>query len=171
MLKRFYPQKTAASTYEIDFEKLYADGKRGIIFDIDNTLVEHGADSDKRSEELFAMLHKMGFKTCLLSNNDEERVLRFNKNINTNYIYKAGKPLAKGYMKAAECMGLEISRVVFVGDQLFTDVYGANRLGMDNICVKPISPKEELKIVVKRGLEKIVFRSYNRYTKKKNKVK
>lgn len=169
MLKNFYPGDTAASTYDIDFRKLYKEGKRGILFDIDNTLVEHDADSDERSEALFAMLHRLGFKTCLISNNDEERVKRFNKNIGTDYVFKAGKPKARGYLKGVSLMGLQPEQVVFIGDQLFTDIWGANMAGLDSICVKPLAKHEEIQIVLKRKAEKLVYIGYNRHIKKKKK--
>ena len=162
MLEKFYPGDTAASTYDIDFEALYKSGKRGILFDIDNTLVEHDADSDERSENLFAMLHQIGFKTCLISNNDEERVKRFNKNIGTDYVYKAGKPSGRGYMKGVKMMGIRPEEAVFIGDQLFTDIYGAKRAGIRNILVKPLNPKEEIQIVLKRYLERIVLYFYRK---------
>lgn len=166
MLKCFYPDRVENSVFDIDFGKLYESGKRGVLFDIDNTLVEHGADSNGKIDAFFAGLHKMGFKTCLISNNDEERVTRFNKNIHTDYIYKAGKPSQKGYFLAMQKMGVTKEETVFVGDQLFTDIYGAKRIGLYNICVRPISPKEEIQIVLKRKLEWIVYASYNRYVKK-----
>lgn len=169
MLKCFYPDRMENSVFDIDFRQLYESGKRGILFDIDNTLVEHGADSNDKVDAFFAGLHHMGFKTCLISNNDEERVTRFNKNINTAYIYKAGKPSSRGYLLAIQKMGVAKEETLFVGDQLFTDIYGAKRIGLDNICVRPISPKEEIQIVLKRKLEKIVFASYNRYVKRNEK--
>lgn len=69
MFKKFFPDEYLESTYKIDFEEQYRKGYRGIIFDIDNTLVPHGAPSDKRAEKLFEGLKKMGFQCCLLSNN------------------------------------------------------------------------------------------------------
>lgn len=162
MLRRFYPKRLAPSSYDIDYEKLYQEGYRGILFDIDNTLVEHGADATPRAVELFKRLRKIGFQTCLISNNSEERVCRFNKDIKSNYIYKANKPSTKNYLKAIEIMGTRIDNTVFVGDQLFTDVYGANRVGMMTYLVKPIHPKEEIQIVLKRKLERIVLFFYRR---------
>jgi HAD superfamily phosphatase (TIGR01668 family) len=162
MLRRFYPKRLAPSSYDINYEKLYKEGYRGILFDIDNTLVEHGADATPRAIELFARLKKIGFQTCLISNNSDERVSRFNKKIGTNYIYKANKPLAKSYIKATQLMGTSIGNTIFVGDQLFTDVYGANRIGMLTYLVKPIHPKEEIQIVLKRKLERIVLYFYRR---------
>ena len=165
MLEKFYPDRIENSTYEIDFNELYRSGKRGIIFDIDNTLVPDGANSDERSEKLFRDLSDIGFKTCLISNNDEERVKRFNKNIGTFYVFKAGKPSAKGYVEGMKKMGTSKKQTIFIGDQLFTDVWGAKRLGMDNICVKPIDKHEEIQIILKRKLERIVFWSYKRKMK------
>lgn len=162
MLRRFYPKRLAPSSYDIDYEKLYREGYRGILFDIDNTLVEHGADATPRAVELFKRLEGIGFQTCLISNNSEERVLRFNKDIGANYIFHANKPFPKNYRKAAKLMGTCINNTIFVGDQLFTDVYGANRIGMLTYLVKPIHPKEEIQIVLKRRLERIVLYFYRR---------
>lgn len=161
-MKRFYPGEIAPSTYAINFEKLYQEGYRGILFDIDNTLVEHGADASKEAIELFERLKKIGFQICLISNNKQPRVERFNKDVNVNYIYDAHKPSRKNYLKAVELMKTTVETTIFVGDQLFTDVYGANRVGMRTFLVEPISPKEEIQIVLKRYLEKIVLFFYKR---------
>ena len=101
MFSKFFPDATAKSTYNIDFEALYAQGIRGLLFDIDNTLVPHGAPADARAEALFARLKAIGFNCCLISNNKEARVLMFNKNIKVNYIYDANKPSRTGYERAA----------------------------------------------------------------------
>lgn len=162
MLERFYPDYYYNSTYEIDFKYYYRMGIRGIIFDIDNTLVPHGADADDKAVLLFQELRNIGFSTCLLSNNKEPRVVRFNQSIQSEYIYKAGKPGRKGYQKAMECMGTSVEQTMFVGDQLFTDVWGAKKAGLTCVLVKPIHPKEEIQIVLKRYLERIVLHSYCR---------
>ena len=154
-----------ASTYVIDFEKLYEEGVRGIIFDIDNTLVPHGAPADQRAIELFERLKKIGFHCCLISNNQEPRVKMFNEKIQVDYVYDAHKPSTKNYRRAMEIMGTDVRNTVFVGDQLFTDVWGAKRAGIPNILVKPIHPKEEIQIVLKRYLEKIVLFFYKRSLK------
>ena len=155
-----------ASTYVISFEKLFEEGYRGVIFDIDNTLVPHGAPADERAKKLFARLEKIGFQSCLLSNNQEPRVKMFNQDIQTNYIYNAHNPSTKNYVKAMEKMGTDKENTLFVGDQLFTDVWGAKRAGIRNILVKPIHPKEEIQIVLKRYLERIVLFFYKKEQKK-----
>lgn len=162
IFQTFYPDSIEESAYAIDFSRLYRQGIRGVIFDIDNTLVEHGADADERARQLFGNLRKLGMESCLLSNNKEERVMRFNRDIGTHYIYKARKPLRCGYEQAMELMGTDLPHTLFVGDQLFTDVWGAKRMGMANILVKPIDKKEEIQIVLKRYLEKIVLFFYKR---------
>ena len=169
MFKKFFPDEYLESTYKIDFEEQYRKGYRGIIFDIDNTLVPHGAPSDKRAEKLFEGWKKMGFQCCLLSNNQYQRVSSFNEKIQVHFIENAHKPSRKNYLKAMELMGTKIENTLFVGDQLFTDVYGAKRVGIHNILVKPIHPKEEIQIVLKRKLEKIVLFFYAKEQRKRKK--
>ena len=167
MLKSFYPGEYVDSTYEIDFDALYAAGYRGVIFDIDNTLVPHGARADERAKQLFWHLKQTGFTCCLLSNNKEPRVKMFNDDVMVNYIFDAHKPSVKNYEKAMEIMHTDTDNTLFVGDQIFTDIYGANRAKLRTILVKPIHPKEEIQIVLKRYLEKIVLFFYKRALKKK----
>lgn len=158
----FFPDELHDSTYEIDFEYWYNKGYRGVIFDIDNTLVPHGADADEKSIQLFERLREIGFKTVLLSNNKEPRVKRFNEPIGSAYIFKAAKPSGKNYLRAMELMETGTENTLFVGDQLFTDVWGAKRLGIYSLLVRPIDPREEIQIVLKRYLEKIVLHAYKR---------
>lgn len=162
MFERFFPDDYQMSVYVIPFERLYKEGYRGVVFDIDNTLVSHGAPADDRARELFTRLAEIGFSSCLISNNQEARVRIFNEEIQTNYIYDAHKPSTKNYKKAMEIMGTDCSNTLFVGDQLFTDIWGAKRSGIRNILVKPIHPKEEIQIVLKRYLERIVLHFYKK---------
>ena len=167
MFKTFYPDQYLASTYVIDFEKLYEKGFRGLIFDIDNTLVPHNAPADDRAVALFERLKRIGYRCCLISNNQEPRVKMFNEKIQVDYVYNAHKPSTKNYIRAMEIMGTDRSNTLFIGDQLFTDVWGAKRAGIPNILVKPLHPKEEIQIVLKRYLEKIVLFFYRRETRKR----
>ena len=68
----------------------------------------------------------------------------------------------KGYQKAMEILGTDVNSTIFIGDQLFTDIFGAKNAGLRNILVKPINPKEEIQIVLKRYLEKIVLYFYTK---------
>ena len=117
MLERFYPGEYVDSTYAIDFDRLYEEGYRGVIFDIDNTLVPHGAPADERACALFAHLKELGYHCMLLSNNKEPRVKMFNDAVQVSYIYKAGKPNPANYRKAMEQMGTDEKNTLFVGDQ------------------------------------------------------
>lgn len=162
MLKKFYPKEYVNTTYEIDFDELYKKGYRGVIFDIDNTLVPHGAPADEQAIAFFKRLHAMGYGTLMLSNNKEPRVKMFCDAVSAPYISKAGKPGVDGYQKAMEIMGTNVDNTLFVGDQIFTDVWGANKAGIYSFLVKPIHPKEEIQIVLKRYLEKIVLFCYKR---------
>lgn len=162
MLEIFYPDNEAPSAYGIDYKGLYGRGYRGIIFDIDNTLVPHGAPADARAVDFFAGLRKAGFQTVLLSNNKEPRVQPFGDSVGSRYLCNAGKPGRAGYERAMELMGTTPESTLFVGDQLFTDVWGAKRAGIVTYLVKPIHPKEEIQIVLKRRLERIVLFFYHR---------
>ena len=161
MMKIFYPKEEISSVYDINYKELYNKGIRALIYDIDNTLVKHGAKANEHIVELFYIIHNMGFKTILLSNNSKERVESFANEVGSDYIAKAGKPGRKAYVSAMEKLGSGKEDTVFIGDQLFTDIYGANRTGLYSILVKPIDKKEEIQIVFKRKLEVIVLFFYH----------
>ena len=91
----------------------------------------------------------------------------FAEKVGSKYVYNAHKPSTKNYKKAMELMSTDEKNTIFIGDQLFTDVWGAKRTGIESILVKPIHPKEEIQIVLKRYLEKIVLYFYKR-DKKRN---
>lgn len=169
MFQCFYPDYEADNAYGIAYEELYEAGYRGIIFDIDNTLVPHGLPADHRARELFGRLRKLGFQTVLLSNNKEPRVKPFGDAVGSCYVFKAGKPGREGYQKAMGLMGSNAGNTLFVGDQLFTDVWGAKKAGIVTYLVKPIHPKEEIQIVLKRRLERIVLFFYHRSLGRKGK--
>lgn len=167
VLSGFYPDAYLDSTYGIDYEAMYQKGYRGVIYDIDNTLVPHGAPADERAIRHFEKLRSLGYQFCLISNNKEPRVASFVEGIGgAFYVYDAHKPSRKAYLEAVGKMKLRRNQVFFVGDQIFTDVYGARRAGLYSILVKPIHPKEEIQIVLKRYLEKIVLFFYKRKLEK-----
>ena len=167
MLERFYPDEYVESAYGIDYEGLYDAGYRGILFDIDNTLVPHGAPADERAKALFVRLKELGYRVMLLSNNKEPRVKMFNDAVGAAYIFKANKPAVGSYRKAMEQLQTDEKNTLFIGDQLFTDVWGAKNAGIRTFLVKPIDPKEEIQIVLKRYLEKIVLYFYQKKPKNK----
>lgn len=170
MLKMLYPYAYAESVFSIDYQKLYDKGYRGIIFDIDNTLVHHGDDSTKEVDDLFRLLQNMGWKTLLLTNNEEERVKRFIRNIDTLYICDAQKPDKTNYLKAVEMMQIKKEEAVLIGDQIFTDILGANRSGIASILVKFIRLKEETKIGKRRHIENWILRCYRKNKSLQNRL-
>lgn len=166
MFKSFYPSKRKLSAYTINYKKLYDKGARCLIFDIDNTLVCHGAPQNDKSLKLLKELETIGYTIVFLSNNKEPRVKSFADPVGAMYIYKASKPSKKNYIKAIEMAGATVDTTVFIGDQLFTDIYGANRSGIYSILTNPIDKHEEIQIVLKRILEKIVLFTYEHKLKK-----
>lgn len=160
-----YPDEYLPSAYQIDYKALRKKGFRGLIFDIDNTLVPHGEPADDRAVALFEHLRELGFDSVLLSNNKEPRVKMFSDRVKTRYIFKAKKPRPENYRRAMELMQTDCGNTVFIGDQVFTDVAGAKLAGIYSILVEPIHPKEEIQIVIKRYFEKIVLFFYQRRRK------
>ena len=166
MLERFYPNEYVNSVEDIDFDMYYKQGIRGVIFDIDNTLVPHGHPATDKSIEFFEKLRKIGLDTCLISNNQEPRVEPFAYAVKSKYIFDAHKPSKKNYIKAMKIMGTNEETTLFLGDQIFTDVWGANRVGIKSIMVEKINPKEEIQIVLKRIPEKFILWNWRRKNKK-----
>ena len=102
MFQNLYPDEDVDSAYQIDYQKYYDQGYRGILFDVDNTLVEHNQPVTLVAIELFQTLNEMGFKTCIISNNRDERVKPLAEALESDYVYKAGKPSARGYVQGME---------------------------------------------------------------------
>jgi len=161
MIKIFYPYEYVDSVFVIDYEKLYQKGFKAVIFDIDNTLVHHGEDSTPEVDELFRQIQKIGLKTFLLSNNDEKRIKRFTKNIQTQFIADAAKPNPDSYLKALDILGVKRDEAVFIGDQVFTDIRGANRSQIPSILVKFMRYDTETKIGKKRTVENFILKLYS----------
>lgn len=170
MLNLFYPYEYAESVFTINYEQLYKNGIRGLIFDIDNTLVHHGDDSTPEIDALFSKIHSLGLKTVLLTNNDEKRVQRFIKNIDTLYVCDAEKPSPSGYRKALTLLGIKKEEAVCIGDQIFTDVFGANRSGIASILVKFIRLDSETYFGKRREAENIILKLYSKSKKYRNRL-
>lgn len=170
MLERWYPWGWAPNVFAIDYAKLQALGYKGILFDIDNTLVHHGADATPKVEALFRELDAMGMKTLLLSDNSAERIQRFNKHIGAPYIAEAGKPDPAAYRRGAKMLGLPVEQVVCIGDQVFRDIRGANRCGMASILVDFIRLPQETHYGKKRVLEKYIMACWRRNPRGRNRL-
>lgn len=167
MFRSFYPDAWLDSVYQVDFAYFKSLGYRAVLFDIDNTLVCHDAPATPQIIAFFARLKELGYDAMVMSNNKEPRVKRFAEDVGgIGYIYKAGKPARRSYLACMEQMGTDKHNTLFVGDQLFTDVWGAKRCRIYSILVKPIDKKEEIQIVLKRYLERIVLYFYKKELQK-----
>ena len=163
MIEIFYPNEYVKSIFHIDYEKLKRKGIRYIIFDIDNTIEPYDIPLPSPADkELLEKLKSMGFTVCLVSNNRGKRVDTFNKELNLPAISNAMKPLKRGVVKIMKAVNAKPNNTAFVGDQVFTDMLCANRIGLYAILVNPIATRDEFSVRLKRGLEKKVIAAYRR---------
>lgn len=160
MLQSYFPSTQAKSVFHIDYQKLKNLGFQAIIFDIDQTLVPHGDPVTPELEDLFQQIHQLGFKTFLLSNNDATRIAPFAQALATDYLPMANKPQAKAYLKALDLLQVSADQAVFIGDQLFTDILGANRAGLASILVDYLTRPGESRRSKKRLVEQILLKFY-----------
>ena len=160
MLRRFFPRAYAGDVFSIDYQKLFDKGYRGILFDVDNTLVHHGDDATPEVEALFERIHAIGLKTILVSNNNVLRLERFVQHIDTPYVPDAGKPRPEGFETALTILGIAKENAVCIGDQIFFDILGANQCGMDSILVHFITVHENKKIGIRRHVERVILFFY-----------
>ena len=160
IVTRYWPDAYAESVWTIDYEKLYRMGYRGLIFDIDNTIVPHGEPSTPEADALMAEIRAVGFKVLMLSNNSIARVTSFVENMDVLYICNADKPDPAGFEKAVEMLGTGKAQTLCIGDQVFTDILGANMAGIRSILVKFIGYYTEKHIGKRRMLEKVILRLY-----------
>lgn len=163
LFAKLKPSLKAESIYEFDFQEAYDRGLRGIILDIDNTLVPHDAPADERACRLADRLKKMGYRLLILSNNHGPRAKSFADAVGVPYICDAGKPSRKGYEQAIRQMQLGKEQVLCIGDQLLTDIWGASNAGLQSLLVEPVDPATDTAwIKVKRVMEKPIKLLHNR---------
>ncbi|MDO4488413.1 MAG: YqeG family HAD IIIA-type phosphatase [Eubacteriales bacterium] len=148
----------ADSLYDIDLSKLTDKGIKGIILDIDNTLVPHDAPADERAKGLVDKLKEMGFKLYIVSNNHEPRAKSFSEAVNVPYSYEAHKPSPKKMLEAVERMGLKKSECIAVGDQIFTDMWGAKNAGIEAILTEPLDKASDTALIKLKRLLEIPFK-------------
>ena len=157
MLKNFYADAYFNNINDISPEFLMERGIKGIILDIDNTLIGHDVPiPDEKTLAHLRNYESKGLKLCVVSNNTYERVKNFTEKIGVGYfVHKALKPRAYGYNLAAKEMQLSMKEIAAIGDQVFTDVWGAKRAGCFAILTKPLHKGGEgFFIALKRVLEK-----------------
>lgn len=138
-MKILTPTYYEDNIYNINLESFKNKGIKLIITDIDNTIVPYGTpEPTDNINKWFKKAKDLGFDICFLSNNDEERISTFNKKLGYFAIYKANKPLPFSYLKCLKEHNVKKEEAIFFGDQLFTDILGANVAGIKSVLVKPI---------------------------------
>ncbi len=164
MIERFYPSLYIDSVYGFDFRSAKKNGKKAILFDVDNTLVPHDGPADERAKGLFALLRELGFYTGIVSNNAGPRVAAFSEACGgVEYTFHSEKPKPDAYLRLIERFGVKKEEVLFFGDQLFTDIWGANNAGISSVLVKPIDRSTDIpRVMLKRWLEKPILCLYKR---------
>ncbi|HET7580891.1 MAG TPA: YqeG family HAD IIIA-type phosphatase [Bacillales bacterium] len=154
MLKKFLPDEHVESIFDIRPNKLKSLGIKGVITDLDNTLVEW--DRPDATPELLkwvSLMKDQGIFITVVSNNTRERVSRFSDPVELPFIYKARKPMTKAFRQAMNDMQLKKDEIVIVGDQILTDVFGGNRLGVHTILVVPIARNDGWMTKLNRKME------------------
>lgn len=140
---------------------------KAVIFDIDNTLVCHKEMTPPENViEYFEFLKSIGIKYAIVSNNNKERVSSFCRNLDIPYYYKALKPRKKYLKKALNDLGEKRENTLLVGDQLFTDIYGANKMGFLSVMVNALGEDETSFVSFKRKFEKKILHKHKNSIKK-----
>lgn len=166
MFKRFYPDYHFRCVADIPDSLFEENNIKFAVLDIDNTLVPYTRLlPDERALAFLEELEKKGIKYCFVSNNHRERVEAFCNNMEAYRIFDARKPLVFKIKRAMRKIGADKSSTVLIGDQVFTDVYAANRAGLVSVMVDPIEAKETPFFGFKRAMERVVLRSYRKKEK------
>lgn len=158
MLELYKPDMYQSSIYVIDYKKLKSCGIKCILFDLDNTLVTVGSKKPTRKvKDFIEKLKDMNFKVIIISNSGRNRLSPFKNILEVDCAANARKPSKKKYEKILSEYKYDESEVVAIGDQLVTDIYGGNRMGIYTVLVDPISKRELIWTKFNRMKEKIVM--------------
>jgi len=170
MNEKYFPSLILDSVTDITADILKENNIKGLILDIDNTLVpNHVTEADETLLEWIEKMKYAGIKISIVSNASKKRVHTFNNKLNLYAVHRAFKPSVRAFNKASRLMGLDNKNVAVVGDQIFTDIVGGNSAGMFTILVKPIDKREEWFVRLKRKFEKRILRQYAERLKREDK--
>lgn len=163
MLKKLLPNEHVQTIHDIKPETLKERGIKGIITDLDNTLVPWDeANATPEVIEWFQLMEKHQISVMIISNNNLARVKLFSEPLETPYVFSARKPLRRSFKKAAIEMNLNKDEVVVVGDQLLTDVLGGNLAGFYTILVVPIVQSDATITKINRAIERRVMNYFRK---------
>jgi HAD superfamily phosphatase (TIGR01668 family) len=163
MLKLFLPSEYVKNIYQITPELLQERGVKGIITDLDNTLIEWDrANATPELEDWFRIIKDSGIQVTVVSNNNERRVKAFCDPLGIPFIHSARKPMTRAFKRALKTMGFKAEEVVVIGDQLLTDVLGGNRLGLHTILVVPVAQSDGFMTRFNRKIERRLMKNMKR---------
>ena len=158
MLKLFLPDQYVKSVFEIRPEELKEKGIKGVITDLDNTLVAWNvAHATEQVHEWFKEMEAHDIAVTIISNNKSNRVELFSIPLNRPFVSHAKKPLKGAFIKAAKEMNLSRDEVIVIGDQVLTDVLGGNRAGFSTILVVPIVSTDDKITKFNRKIERKIL--------------
>jgi len=158
---KLYPKLYLENVMKITEEMLNKNGIKGLILDIDNTLIDYDKKIPDGVLKWCNDLKEKNIKMCILSNtNKVEKVKKVADLLDLEYIYFAHKPNKKGFKKAQKLLNLKPEEIAVVGDQIFTDVLGGNKMNMFTILTKPLDKRDIWITVIKRPFEKLVIKCY-----------
>lgn len=158
-----YPKAYLKNVKEITIEFLRNNNIKALILDVDNTLIDFNKKMLDNVEKWCEELKLQGIKICILSNSDKkEKVEMVANKLKIPYIYFGMKPFKRGFKKALKILEEENKDTAVVGDQIFTDVIGANRCKMFSILVEPIDKKDLLITKIKRPIENFIINKYKK---------
>ena len=159
MIKLLQPDLYVRSLCDIPLALLKTRGIKGLIIDLDNTVTEWGrATLDRGVHRWFAELEEQGIRACLVSNNRSSRVKKVADALGIPGISRAGKPRRRAFRQAMAVMDTEAGSTAVIGDQVFTDILGGNRLGLYTVLVMPINSHEFIGTMMMRRVERFFIR-------------
>ncbi len=157
----FYPKFYCQKVTDISVEYLRKNNIKAIILDVDNTLLDFDLNIISGLEEWYNEIKINNIKCIILSNSNKEKKIKMVADLlNIPFIKFATKPLKRGFKKAQKILGEKSQNIAVVGDQIFTDVIGANRSKMFSILVKPVASKDLWMTRFKRPLENLIIKKY-----------
>ena len=161
-MENFIPDIYQKNIYDIDYHKLKKRGIKCLLFDLDNTLVPVKTDTPtKKVKELFHFL-ETDFKVIIISNSNRKRLIPFKEGLNVDVAASAHKPFKKKYLKIRATYKFKEHEIAAIGDQLLTDIYGANKIGITSILISPIGEYEKFGTKINRFFEKFLYRRLKR---------
>ena len=164
-----YPKEYLSSVKDIILELLNKYKLKGLISDVDNTLINLDRKMPEGVSDWAKNLKNTGIKICILSNSNKiDKVGAVAKILNVPYIFFGKKPLKSGFLRAKDILKLDNENIAVVGDQIFTDIIGANRCNMFSILVKHIEEKDYLITRMKRPIEKLIIKNYEKNKRKRS---